>query len=74
MSQDPIPCAKCKNPVELGSQYFPFCCERCKMSDLGHWMSENYRISRNLDHRDVDSFDPTIDHPDFDADLDSSVD
>ncbi|MEE9393356.1 MAG: DNA gyrase inhibitor YacG [Planctomycetota bacterium] len=25
---------------------FPFCSERCKMTDLGKWFSEDYRISR----------------------------
>jgi endogenous inhibitor of DNA gyrase (YacG/DUF329 family) len=24
--------------------YRPFCCERCKLIDLGHWGSETYRV------------------------------
>ncbi len=24
--------------------YRPFCCERCKLVDLGQWASEGYRI------------------------------
>ncbi|AEH45098.1 protein of unknown function DUF329 [Thermodesulfatator indicus DSM 15286] len=24
--------------------YRPFCSERCKLIDLGHWLSEEYRI------------------------------
>lgn len=58
-----IPCATCKKPVVIGARHFPFCSSRCKMADLGHWMSESFRISRNLDPRDVDSFDPSIESP-----------
>ncbi len=25
--------------------YRPFCSERCKLIDLGHWLSEEYRLS-----------------------------
>jgi hypothetical protein len=24
--------------------YKPFCCERCKLIDLGQWASEGYRV------------------------------
>ena len=27
-----------------GSEFRPFCSERCKMIDLGDWISENHRI------------------------------
>lgn len=26
------------------SEFRPFCCERCKMIDLGHWFEESYRL------------------------------
>jgi endogenous inhibitor of DNA gyrase (YacG/DUF329 family) len=26
------------------SEYRPFCCEKCKMIDLGHWFHETYRV------------------------------
>lgn len=26
------------------SEFRPFCCERCKMIDLGHWFEESYRV------------------------------
>lgn len=46
-------CARCGN--DLGARdaarglteqwpHFPFCSERCRMVDLGHWMTEEYRI------------------------------
>jgi endogenous inhibitor of DNA gyrase (YacG/DUF329 family) len=29
-------------PVD--SRFRPFCSERCKLADLGHWLSGNYRV------------------------------
>jgi len=26
----------------------PFCCERCKRIDLGHWASEQYRVASDV--------------------------
>ena len=26
------------------SDFRPFCCEKCKMIDLGHWFHESYRV------------------------------
>jgi len=39
-------CPVCGQPSEFGPQnpYRPFCCERCKLIDLGDWANENYRI------------------------------
>lgn len=30
----------------------PFCCERCKMVDLGRWFDGTYRVSEPTDHTD----------------------
>ena len=40
-----IRCPKCGNlsPWE-GNRWRPFCSERCKMVDLGAWVTEGYRI------------------------------
>ena len=41
-----LKCPTCKKAfVELGSPDFPFCCERCRLIDLGAWASEKYVIS-----------------------------
>ena len=49
MAEKPtIPCPICKKLVELGTETFPFCSERCKLIDLGKWSSEEYRISEPL--------------------------
>lgn len=29
------------------NRYRPFCSERCKMIDLGHWASEAYRVPQS---------------------------
>ena len=31
---------------------YPFCCERCKMVDLGRWFTEQYTIDRDLGPED----------------------
>jgi endogenous inhibitor of DNA gyrase (YacG/DUF329 family) len=42
MSDVPL-CVNCRQrPVE--SAWRPFCSERCKMADLGRWLSGNYRV------------------------------
>ncbi len=41
-----VNCPVCQKIVEWNkdSEYRPFCSERCKMIDLGDWISENHRI------------------------------
>ncbi len=39
-------CPTCKKPALPGSRNFPFCSERCRMVDLGQWLTGGYRISR----------------------------
>jgi endogenous inhibitor of DNA gyrase (YacG/DUF329 family) len=42
-----IPCPICTAPVEWGPQspHRPFCCERCKLIDLGAWAAEEHVIA-----------------------------
>ncbi len=43
MVQPEAACAYCgRRPVEAA--WRPFCSERCKLADLGRWLSEEYRI------------------------------
>ncbi len=38
-------CPTCGRRVARNSTRFaPFCSERCKLIDLGHWLDEDYRI------------------------------
>lgn len=37
-------CPTCKQSVEPGARFRPFCCERCKLIDLGRWLDGSYAI------------------------------
>ena len=38
-------CPTCNRQVEWqGNAFRPFCSERCKLLDLGKWVSEEYRV------------------------------
>ena len=32
-----------------GNPFRPFCTERCKLMDLGNWISENYRLPSTVE-------------------------
>jgi hypothetical protein len=39
-------CPICKKPTDSSVQAdFPFCSERCRLLDLGHWAAERYVVS-----------------------------
>ena len=42
-----VDCPTCGKPVPWSPQsaYRPFCCERCKLIDLGAWASGEHRIA-----------------------------
>jgi endogenous inhibitor of DNA gyrase (YacG/DUF329 family) len=42
-----VPCPTCGKAVEWSesSRWRPFCGERCRLIDLGDWMSEAHRIA-----------------------------
>jgi uncharacterized protein len=40
-----VKCPKCGKEIETaGNRYRPFCSERCKLLDLGNWLSGSYGI------------------------------
>jgi len=41
-----VNCPHCSAPVEWSpeARFRPFCSERCKMTDLGAWATEKFRI------------------------------
>jgi len=40
-----VKCPHCKKEFNYYSSDFkPFCCERCRQIDLGHWLSESYVV------------------------------
>lgn len=54
-----ISCPTCKKNITWSDDFpfRPFCCERCRLIDLGEWASENHRIAG--DNLDVNSEEPT---------------
>ena len=44
-----VQCPTCNAPVEWKAEntYRPFCCERCKLIDLGAWAAEEHAIPGN---------------------------
>jgi endogenous inhibitor of DNA gyrase (YacG/DUF329 family) len=48
-----IICPICKNITTWEENPFrPFCSERCKLTDLGTWASEEYRIKGKQDEEE----------------------
>ena len=50
MSPLQVKCPHCKKEFAYHSSEFrPFCSERCRMVDLGHWLEESYAVpAQNL--------------------------
>ena len=40
-----IPCPICKKDVRPDAPFAPFCCERCKLVDLGRWFKGDYVVA-----------------------------
>jgi endogenous inhibitor of DNA gyrase (YacG/DUF329 family) len=56
-----VNCPHCGRPTPYSTQnrFRPFCSERCKMIDLGHWAAEDYRIPGQLAAPGEDSIPPS---------------
>jgi hypothetical protein len=41
-----VACPHCgkESPWDTNNRFRPFCCERCKMIDLGKWADEEFRV------------------------------
>ncbi len=54
-----IKCPRCgKETVFQGNPFRPFCSERCKLVDLGHWVSESYRVPTRSSDEEEDGVPP----------------
>ena len=52
-------CPTCrKETAKQGNPRFPFCCERCRMVDLGKWLGEEYKVPAAPD--EMDEFPPDL--------------
>ncbi len=52
---DTAKCAQCKksfNRKDIPHEIWPFCSKRCKMIDLGQWLSEKYVLNDNEENED----------------------
>lgn len=46
MSPQTIKCPTCKRKIDWSTaQFRPFCSERCRLIDLGAWLSERHSIA-----------------------------
>lgn len=40
-----VKCPTCEKEFNYyGSEFRPFCCEKCRLIDLGHWFKESYAV------------------------------
>ena len=50
-----IRCPQCKKTIEINNNPSkPFCSERCKMIDLGGWLTEQHKVSEEKDSESID--------------------
>jgi len=50
-------CPICGAPVPPDAEAPPFCSTRCRLVDLGRWMSGDYTISREIKDSDIEEGD-----------------
>jgi endogenous inhibitor of DNA gyrase (YacG/DUF329 family) len=48
-------CRLCRREIAPGAPFFPFCSERCRNLDLGHWLFERYRIGGRPDSEEEEA-------------------
>ena len=57
-------CPACKKVVPtqegLRPRGFPFCSERCQLSDLGRWFTEEYVVPAPIGPDDVDAIEQVL--------------
>ena len=54
-----VACPTCKKMIawDQENKFRPFCCERCKLIDLGAWADGSYAIpDQPLDPQDLDEY------------------
>ncbi len=51
-----VRCPRCGKETSLGQDnpFRPFCSERCKLIDLGHWVSTDYRVPTRTSDEEED--------------------
>ncbi len=66
-----VKCPQCSTEFSYyDSKFRPFCCERCRMIDLGHWLEESYKIpdtrkqENTINEKELNEFDIEEDEDD----------
>ena len=51
-----VKCPTCRKMTlwQTENRYRPFCCERCKLIDLGEWANESHVITTELSPDQID--------------------
>ena len=49
---EPLRCPICKHEVQKDAPAFPFCCERCRLLDLGNWLDGRYALDDDDSSKD----------------------
>jgi uncharacterized protein len=58
-----VKCPVCKKEfIYKESKFRPFCQERCKQVDLGHWLTESYTVKseENLSEEDINKIEEEL--------------
>lgn len=59
MTQTRVNCPNCQKPLIWSKQneFRPFCCERCKLIDLGEWAAGRMVVPANAEYDDTTAAD-----------------
>lgn len=59
-----VKCPQCKEKFNYyDSEFRPFCSEKCKMIDLGHWLNESYSVPSQgpLSEEEINEIEKSLD-------------
>ncbi len=61
-----VKCPTCEKEFNYyDSTFRPFCCERCRLIDLGQWLTESYAVpAKNLSEEEQEKLIEIIENPD----------
>ncbi len=69
-----VQCPRCKKKLDYySSEYRPFCCEKCRLIDLGQWLNESYTVPvHNLTLEEADKLEKILHEKNENNDEDDS--
>ncbi len=76
MKHREVSCPTCKKKFNyFDSEFRPFCCEKCRMVDLGHWLSESYSVpAEKLTPDEIDTLEQLHEEKNSDKENDEESD